>query len=241
MRARSIRWGMLCATPLALAGCGADDPPAPEPEIDPAVLAAINDPILVDPDLSRQNEGNAALTVNIDNALPLENRTQRAIEAAREEADELIGGRDAMKALPPAGKSGEAAPLAARLSLAQRAILSGAGDECAARAQGGFIWAARMPQAFPLYPRSAAQDAMGDASQGCALRAAAFRTPVPLEEVLAFYHTRALGAGYSSFRAAMGEEQVLRGTRGRAAFAVYARTGPDGTSEVDLVTWGQPR
>lgn len=241
MRARSIRRGISCAALLALAGCGESDPPVAERAVDPAVLAAINDPILVDPDLSRQNEGNAALTVNVDNALPLENRTLRAIEAAREEALALVGGRDAMIDLPPPSGEGEAAPLAARFSLAERAILSGVGAECAGRAQGGFIWAARMPQTFPLYPRSAAQDAMGNASPGCALRAAVFRTPVPLEEVLAFYHMRALGAGYSSSRTVMGEEQVLRGTQGGAAFAVYARKAPDGTSEVDLVTWGQPR
>ena len=66
MRARSIRRGISCAALLALAGCGESDPPVAERAVDPAVLAAINDPILVDPDLSRQNEGNAALTVNVD-------------------------------------------------------------------------------------------------------------------------------------------------------------------------------
>lgn len=226
---------------VPLAACGEADPPVSEPEIDPAVLAAINDPILVDPDLSRQNEGNAALTGGIDGALPLENRSLRTIASAREEATALVGGRDAMLALPSIETTGAAVPLAARLSLAERAVLAGAGEECAAQAAHGFIWAARMPEAFPVYPRAAAQDAAGNDSPGCALRAAVFRTPVPLAEVLAFYHTRARAAGYTSRRSELGEEQVLQGTREGAAFALYAHTDAEGATAVDLVTWQLPR
>lgn len=240
-RAKPIVSALAGLALVPLAACGETDPPAPERQVDPAVLAAINDPILVDPDLSRQNEANAALTGGIDGALPLENRTPRAVAAARDEAMALVGGREAMMELPPVEETGEAAPLAARLSLTQRAVLAGAGEQCAKQAERGFIWAARMPEAFPLYPRAAAQDAAGNDSPACALRAAAFRTPVPLAEVLAFYHTRARAAGYTSRRSERGEEQVLQGTRGGAAFAVYAHADGEGATAVDLVAWRSPR
>src|SRR5690606_30297494 len=48
----------------------------------------------------------------------------------------------------------------------------------------------------------------------CALRAVNFRTPVPLEEVLAFYHTRALDTGFTSTLATAGDESVLLGEYG---------------------------
>lgn len=227
---------LLCA--VALAGCGEDTiAPAREP-VDPAVLAALGDQILVDPDLARQNEGSAALTGGIDHALPLPNRSLRAIDAARAEALAIVGGRDKLLALPaPAGTS-EAPPLVARLSVVSRARHAGAPQRCVAALTHDFGWAARMPAAFPIYPHGATQEAAGAESGGCSLRAIHFRTPVAAEEVLAFYHTLAQGADYASTLATAGDERVLRAAKGDAALAVFARQTPSGITAIDLVTWG---
>ncbi|WP_374405936.1 hypothetical protein [Pelagerythrobacter sp.] len=222
---------------LALAGCG-DAPVTQEPrEVDPAIVAALNDQILVDPDLARQNEGSAALTGGIDHALPLPNDSIGAIDAARAEAIEIVGGRDRLLALPEPGTAA-AAPLAVRLSVIARAREVGAPAPCVEALRHDFVWAARMPTEFPIYPRGATQEAAGTDSGDCALRAVNFRTPASSDEVLAFYHTLAREAGYSSRLATAGDERVLRGRRGGAAFAVAVRQGPAGTVAVDLVTRG---
>lgn len=228
----------MLALGLSLSGCGGE-PPAPAPEeVDPAVLAALGDRILADPDLARQNEGAAALTGGIDHALPLPNRSTDAIDAARAEALAIVGGRDALLTLPaPSSKTG-AVPLAARLSVISRARYAGAPERCVAALAHDFAWAARMPAAFPIYPRGAAQEAAGVDSGACALRTVNFRTPVPAGEVLAFYHSRAREAGYSSTLTVAGEERVLRGAKGGASFAVFARRTPSGMAAIDLVTRG---
>ena len=56
-------------------------------------------------------------------------------------------------------------------------------------------WAAKLPAAFPVYPRGNTQEAAGTDEGQCALRVVSFLTPVALEEVLAFYYTRARAAG----------------------------------------------
>lgn len=221
-----------------LAGCGEEHARRTATNVDPAVVAALDDQILVDPDLSRQNQGNAALTGNVDHALPLPDTSFRALEAAREEARAIVGGRGRFRALPPADRQEAEAPLAKRITIAARAAYAGVSEPCLRSLDRGFIWAARMPAAFPVYPRGATQEAAGTDAGICAVRAVNFRTPIPLEEVLVFYHTRAIDAGFSSTLANAGEESVLSGTRDGASFAVYARSGPSGLTEVDLVARG---
>lgn len=46
---------------LALGGCGADAPPAQPTARDPVMTAALQEPLLVDPDLSQQNARNLAI------------------------------------------------------------------------------------------------------------------------------------------------------------------------------------
>lgn len=56
----TARWIPL-ATMLALAGCRAADPPAAPAVQDPVMSAALQAPLLVDPDLSQQNARNLAI------------------------------------------------------------------------------------------------------------------------------------------------------------------------------------
>ncbi len=46
---------------LTLGGCGAEAPPAPRASGDPVMNAALQTPLLVDPDLSQQNGRNLAI------------------------------------------------------------------------------------------------------------------------------------------------------------------------------------
>ena len=95
-----------------------------------------------------------------------------------------------------------------------------------------------MPAPFPVYPRAAAQEAAGTDAAGCSLRVVNFVTPVPMDEVMDFYFTRARGAGFSTARVLQDGDDVLAGTKGSASYVVYARRLPSGNTEVDLVTGG---
>lgn len=216
-----------------LCGCG-EEPAAVEPDDDPALSAALNEPIMVDPDLVGQNRANSAASLpSNDDALPSVDSNPEAIAAARAEALRLVGGPGRMNKAPdPREVSGKLSADAA-LRVAARAS-----TRCAERVETTAAWAARLPAPFPVYPRGAVQEAAGTDAGGCSLRVVSFVTPVPLGEVLDFYFTRARAAGFSAERLLHDGEDALAGVKGRASYVVYARRLPSGNTEVDLVTTG---
>jgi hypothetical protein len=130
-------------------------------------------------------------------------------------------------------------PADSQLTAAARAAASPGGKgDCSAKAQYTAGWAAKLPAAFPVYPKGAVQEAAGTDEGGCALRVVNFITPVPLGEVMDFYYTRAASAGYSTQHARVSGEDQLGGTKGASSYVVYARELPNGGSSVDLVTNG---
>ena len=223
MRNRAA-WITLAAAACALAGCGSGEPVI-EREDDPALAGALNAPIMIDPDLVGQNRANSAAAMPAqDGSVPTLDSDTEAIAAAREEAVRLVGGPGRMRTAPDpreAPNSSPATPAA-----------------CAGRARHTMQWAARLPASLPVYPRGAVQEAAGTDAPGCALRVVNFITPVPLDEVIDFYFTRAGVAGFSAERALRGGDDVLSGSKGKASFVLHARRLSSGNTEVDLVTSG---
>ena len=109
---------------------------------------------------------------------------------------------------------------------------------CANAASWTFSWAAKMPAALPIYPRGHVQEALGSDGAGCAMRAVNFRTQVTASDVLDFYAAAARKAGLQTVHRASGDAHVISGRQGAAGFAVYIRPGPEGMTDVDLVTNG---
>ncbi|MFT4025917.1 MAG: hypothetical protein QM676_03830 [Novosphingobium sp.] len=217
----------------ALAGCGGETAaPDARKQPDPAIVAALADPIMIDPDLASQNRGNAAIALARFDGVPLEDASPEAIEAARSEASRLAGGllrtapepAEAGKPEPPAVTAGE---LAAALTANPAGCLDGL--------RYGYAWAAQFPAALPIYPRGHVQEAAGNA--GCGLLVAVFTTPVEPQAVLDFYFTKAGDAGYGTNRRRAGEVEVLSGSKGRAAYLVRIRP-VDGLSQVELAVRG---
>lgn len=226
---------------LLLAGCDeAPDPAAVIDEDDPALSAALEDQIMVDPDLVGQNRANSAAAMPpTDGSLPTVDPHPEAIVAARADALRLVGGPGRMrKAQEPRAVAGALPEGAALTAAARAAAASGGKTDCAAQAQYTMQWAARLPEAFPVYPRGAVQEAAGTDADGCSLRVVNFVTPVPLGEVMDFYFTRAAASGFSAQRVLQDGDDVLGGVKGQASYVVYARRLPSGNTEVDLVTSG---
>ena len=193
---------------------------------------------MVDPDLSQQNEANAALTGGTDHSLPPVIATRDAIEAARLEAADLVGG--VTKLMAPDGPMSEGKPLPepALYSVTELAKLTRGAARCADAATFTAAWAAKLPQQFPIYPRGNTIEAAGADADRCALRAVRYLTPVEVADVIAFYAARARQFGFATSYAKRGEFEVLAGSKGAAQFAAYVRRRKSGNAEVGLVTSG---
>lgn len=223
---------------LTLGGCGSATPTTPAAEHDPAVAGALAGEIMVDPDLAGQNPANAALAGGgvARAAIPTQDRSPEAIAAARAEAASQLGGAllHAPAAVAGAGQGGSAsALLTARGALAE----SGTGRDCVSKVDYTMAWAARLPAAFPVYPRGHVQEAAGTDNAGCRLRVVNFVSPVPVDDLVDYYWSRARAAGFAAEHRREGTDQVVGGSKGAEAFVAYVRER-GGMSEVDLVTNG---
>ncbi|KRA82878.1 hypothetical protein [Altererythrobacter sp. Root672] len=229
-----------CAS-ILLSACGSSgEDTRAESEQDPAITAALNQPISYDPDLSTMNRANsAALLPTQDGSLPIVDRGPDAVEIARAEALRLVGGAGNMRKAPEPQELPEELPVEAALTAGARAAAApGIDGNCAEQMSYTLQWAAKMPPAFPIYPRGAVQEAAGTDTDGCALRVVNFVTPVPLGEVVDFYFTRARNAGLPAAHGLQNGDNVLAGSKGGRSFVVYARELQSGLVEVDLVTGG---
>ncbi len=224
---------------LLLAGCGDSPEDGDGGSGDAASEQALNDQIMVDSDLANQNEGNAAVTGGADQTIPPENMTPEAIQEAKDAAFALVGGSDGVKKLPSPVQYGDNVPESSALTAATRSAAKLGNGNCAENIKYSARWAAKLPSIFPVYPRGSTKEAAGTDYGDCSLRVVNYLTPVPMAEVLTFYHSRALTGGYSSEYAIAGGDNVLSGTKGKAAFVIYGRELPNGLTEIDLITSGK--
>ena len=220
---------------LAITACRADPPPPRDAPRDPAVAQALDDPLMTDPDLSSRNEGAAAITIRTDGGLPVIPVSADEIAAARAEAARMIGDAARLPAVPRA--TGYLPPLAPRHGPADHLQVLADKTACRAALTDSTIWAARLPGALPVYPRGAVLAATGGEGKGCRVAAVTFTTPVPLEEVLAFYWQRATAAGLGPMHRAVRGGSALQGQGNGTAFDLRAsRTGEQTTVELATVT-----
>lgn len=206
------------------------------PEMDPASTQALNDPLITDPDLTTRNEAGAALSGTSNDAIPEIDRSTRAIEAARARALELVGGTAKMKPAPAAREIAANAPDTKAMVAAAQAAVSPGGANCANSVEYGAGWAAKLPAAFPVYPRGNTQEAAGTDEGECALRIVTYYTPVSVDDVFAFYATRATAAGFTVEHVLKSGANILSGSKGGSALVVYGKRLPSGVTQVDLVT-----
>lgn len=234
-----LRLSFILSLALTLTACGEGAKPDPRTERDAAVSAALDDPIMADPDLASQNRGNTVLSGGgpAMAEIPPDKRTPEEAELARQAAQKLLGGRIAPAPAPAQTLlESKLARAATMQGVAQAMALGGAG--CPAKLGYGFAWAAQLPAGLPIYPRSHARVAAGADAAGCNVRVVRFVSPVSTTDLTDFYHASALKAGLTPQRRREGGDEVVAGAKGGSSFAVYIRSGPDGMSEVDLAVSG---
>lgn len=236
---------VLGAATLALAACQNDAQKAAQDEdaalladaADPAMKGALEDQILVDPDLVDKSNRNAVLAEGSDGSVPSAGVPKGQLAAVEKAAAAAIGLRGLMKAPQPTKVAAQDCKDCNQGSTlgAKAAQQSGV---CTGQLDYAMAWANRMPSDFAIYPRANVKEAAGVDKGQCNIRVVNFTTPAPLKSVVDFYYTKARRAGYSAEYQLRGADHVLGGTKSEAAYVLFLKPLANGGTEVDIVANG---
>lgn len=223
---RTVGFAIITGLSLTLAACGGgedkvslnqlDSKLGGKGEVDPALTAALEDQIMVDPSLSGQ--------ANEDSIRPPSEPNQAPIPADRD-----------------APETGSAAT--ASQTLGSLAVEQASGDNkarftgCSLDVQYSAEWANRLPTDVPLYPQARVSEAGGSDNANCKLRAVTFGTSAAPRAMVDFYATIAKRGSFAVGQKTAGSETTVSGTRASDGAAFYAIIQPNGSgSSVDLVS-----
>jgi hypothetical protein len=209
-------------------------------EADPALTSALEDQIMVDPNLAQQSNRNAIrppeTPTQAQYPLPQQGvRDGTALKAGQPPVSAATAGvrntYDASGA--PARPAG-----AVRASAASQSSGAGvAATGCGAELQYSPEWASRLPAAFPLYPGARVTESAGIDRADCRMRVITFATNAPAQHMLDWYHTKAVRAGYTSEHQLRDADHILAGVNGRdgGAFYLVVTPLPGNRSSVALI------
>ena len=226
--------------PLALAGCGGSGGLGDVEEVsgnaaDPALASALQDQIMVDPQLGRQANGDAIRPPG----QPYSGGVPDDGVAANTDQVDMAG---LMKAPAPTPADKNCSQCAAgRESVTLGGLAARQRDtrtsQCASSMTYSAGWANRLPRDLPLFPQARVTEAAGSEAGQCALRAVSFSVAQPMQAMLDWYYTRAVKSGYTSEHQVDGEEHILGGTRERdgGAYVLFLTARSDGGTDVDMV------
>jgi hypothetical protein len=209
------------ALALTLAACGGSDKAALDTldgkltgkgEADPALTAALEDQIMVDPALSGQS--------NKDAIRPASQPYQAPIPATN---------------IAPQSKPA-ASPTLGSLAEQQAEIAKDSFNGCGLDVQYSADYAARLPTDLPLYPQAQVSEAAGSEQGGCKLRAVSHSTAAGLKAVAVHYASSARKAGYRVTSKIEGKGVMVSGKRAADGGAFYVILSPaSGGTIADLV------
>jgi hypothetical protein len=206
---------------------------------DPEMNTALNDRILVDPDMTDSANVNTvkAATKPLSGSIPAD---------AGYEGDasiEALNGAKLMRAPKPTvvgeedcTNCGSNRGQTLGALAADQGVTRGKGT-CDAKLQYGAGWATRMPAEFPVYPRGRVKEAGGVDGGICDIRVATFTTSASMQNVVDYYYTRARKSGFSAEYQLRAGEHALGGTRDNdgGAYFITFNSAPGGGTSVDIV------
>jgi hypothetical protein len=243
----------ICAAliiPLALSACGkkagdeaavaALDEKLTGKGSDPAMNAALDDRILIDPDMTDGANVNVVKSADkpLSGALPPDNGYDGAIASAEElDSVKLIHApQPTVVAAQDCKNCGDKRAVTLGALAADQGVTRGKGT-CDAKLQYGAIWATRMPFEFPVYPKGRVKEAGGVENGICDIRVASFTTAAARQDVVDYYYTRAKRSGFSADYEIRAGEYMLGGTRDNdgGAYVITFTALSSGGTAVDIV------
>jgi len=169
---------------------------------DPAMNTALDDRILVDPNLT----DSANLTTVSEAAQPLNGArpADTGYEGSVASAKDLAGTKIIRAPKPKIVAASDCKSCGKHRAVTlgglakdqkiQRGARGGKGT-CNAKLQYGARWAARMPTAFPVYPKGRVKEAGGVDGGICDIRVVSFVTSSKMRDVVDYYYSRAKHSG----------------------------------------------
>jgi hypothetical protein len=193
-------------------------------EADPALTAALEDQIMVDPSLSNQS--------NADSIRPADEPLQAPIPP-EPKADSYAGA---------VSGSGTATASAAKgaVTLGQLAKQQATVDKtnfngCGLDVDYSMQWSTRLPGDLPLYPQARVAEAAGSNTGNCQLRAVTYTANASPRALVDYYVANARKAGYSAQHKMDDGAHVVAGTRGNEAYYVILSETRAGGTSADFV------
>lgn len=223
---------------LILSACAQSEDRETEEDFgDPIIQQALNDRLMVDPDLAFQNEGNAALTIGFDHSLPPIDTSPDTLLQIRDDARVRLLDGGAVLELPEASQSDDVEPLAGVFNARERALKVPASRQCLDGLEYSAIWAARLPSFAEILPRGAVVEAAGTGLKRCKLRVVSYRTPLSVKEALQFHWTNLVRAELKPrYLELAGGEYALQGAKRSAAVAINAWPFSDKLTSVEIIS-----
>jgi hypothetical protein len=228
---------------LLLAACGSNQPTneadlaALDAELtegqsangaDPQVMAALQDQIMVDPQLAAKSNADAVRPAPQPYAAPVPHPGIAAGSAARDEP--------LMKAPAPRPFADATARQAITLGALARAKGGKSAAACTQRLAYSAAWADRLPADLPLHPDARVNEAAGVEGDGCSMRVVSFYVGKPAAGLIDWYYTRAMKAGFSPEHQAHGATHMIGGTRRDGlATVIFLTDRGDGGTDIDLI------
>jgi hypothetical protein len=225
--ARFSQLTLITSAILMLAGCGSDanDKTAlgkidsrlgGKGDADPALTAALEDQIMVDPSLSSQANEHSIRPASEPNQAPIPVDRNASDTGAIDKAENTLGAR----AVDQAGN-------------AHKALFTG----CALDVQYSVDWANRLPADLPLYPQARVSEAGGSDNASCKLRAVTFASAAAPRALIDFYNSVGKKSGFSMIQKVEGTGTLISGARAGDKSAFYIIIEPNGSgSSADLVS-----
>ncbi len=204
---------------------------------DPVVARALNDPLMIDPDLAHRNEANAVLSIGFDHALPPFEASENGARLAREQARLILLDRGRLQDLPDLLSAATGRTLAeARGDAKAMADAFDISRECVGRLSEGYEWAARMPAISEIMPHGQVRQAAGVDNGDCDVRVVSYLTPASAEDTLEWHYNLAQQANLNIDLFAQPEVSMFAEKRGINT-AVQTSAGPSGMTAVDVLYW----
>ncbi len=232
---------MLLPGVLVLSACAGEVEPTESPAMpDPLIARALNDPLMVDPDLAYRNQAAAALSTGADHALPVLSGNAAKARRVRDEMRLALLEDGTILDLPDSDEDAEGLSLSGIGSAEQMALTHGVPEDCAKQLRAGFIWAARLDDAANLMPFGHVRAAAGAQRGKCSIRAVSYLTAAEGEDTLQYHYNLARRAEMET-KVFAEPELALTAASDGARLAVNIRNGNDAMRVVDLIYWKTPQ
>jgi hypothetical protein len=245
MRCRPFPAVFLTAFALVITACGGSEAGVGDNgrdgtlNIDPMVARALNDPLMIDPDLSWRSEANALLAFDDAGVLPAIVATPGEAARIRElSRRQLLNGGPIPKIPVARVDSGRDWP--AKWSQPDDIVEAlNAPEPCRGVVQPGFDWASTMPPVAAIMPQGMVEQAAGANASGCKLRMVQYHSAAQLEDILTHHHTLALRAGlYPDYYANPHPMILAKGSQGQQLL-VWARKSAGSLHSVAVIHWSR--